>query len=464
MTPEPAPSDPMFDRFTDSIAGPQADAGHALRRRAEALAGENAAGMPEDPEALSPEAARRALHELRVHQIELEMQNEELRRTQVDLEFSRERYFDLYDLAPVGYLTLSEKGLILEANLTAAKLFGVPRGALVQHPLSRFVFPEDQDTHYRYRKLLLDTGSPQSWEVRLQRGGAALFWARLEATAAQGPDGASVYRVVLSDITERRLEDEDKARTEARFRQLQKVEVLGHMAGAIAHHFNNHLTAVMGNLELALEELRRGSVSAERLTDAFLAARDAAEVSGLLLTYLGQTRAHREPLDLSEVCRRSLPLLRAAMPKDMVLDSELPSPGPSISANANQLQQVLTNLVTNAWEAAVERGGVVRLAVKTVLPEGIPGRHRFPIDWQPDETIPYACIEVADQGSGIAAQSIENLFDPFFSNKFTGRGLGLSVVLGIAKAHGGAVTVETAPSQGSTFRVFLPMSAGNAAR
>jgi CheY-like chemotaxis protein len=178
-----------------------------------------------------------------------------------------------------------------------------------------------------------------------------------------------------------------------------------------------------------------------------------------MLTYLGQTHAQHEPLDLSEVCRRSLPLLRAAMPKDMVLDAELPSPGPVISANANQLQQVLTNLVTNGWEADVEGRGVVRVIVKTVLPAGIPASHRFPIDWRPHETVSYACMEVVDEGSGIAAQNIEELFDPFFSSKFTGRGLGLSVVLGIVRAHVGAVTVETAPGRGSIFRVFLPVSA-----
>ena len=272
----------------------------------------------------SPEVARRALHELRVHQIELEMQNEELRRTQEELEVSRARYFDLYDLAPVGYFTLSEQGLILEANLTAAKLLGVARGALVKQPLSRFILPEDQDIHYLHRKALLETGAPQAWELRLLRKDAAPFWARVEATTAQGADGAAVWRAVVSDITERKLEEEEKAKLEAQNRQLQKAEGLGRMAGAIAHHFNNHLAAVMGNLELAIGDLPRGAVSAGKLTDALHAARDAAEVSKLMLTYLGQTHAQHEPLDLSEVCRRSLPMLRAAMPKDMVLDAICP--------------------------------------------------------------------------------------------------------------------------------------------
>jgi len=192
MTPEEARSNPIVERSTDLTGSPEMDSGQALRRRAEALAGERAGEMPENVEDLSPEAARRALHELRVHQIELEMQNEELSRTQQELEASRERYFDLYDLAPVGYFTLSEQGLILEANLTAAKLFGVARGVLVKQPLSRFILPEDQDIHYRHRKALLETGAPQSWALRVLKKDAVPFWVRVDATTAQGADGATV--------------------------------------------------------------------------------------------------------------------------------------------------------------------------------------------------------------------------------------------------------------------------------
>ena len=116
-----------------------------LRRRAEGIAREQAAPSPENREALLPEKVRQTLHELRVHQIELAMQNEELRRAQVELEASRARYFDFYDLAPVGFFTISEKGLILEANLTAANLLGVARGALANKPITRFIIKEDEE-------------------------------------------------------------------------------------------------------------------------------------------------------------------------------------------------------------------------------------------------------------------------------------------------------------------------------
>lgn len=175
-----------------------------LRRRAEEIAGKKAAQSPEHHGVLRPEESQQMLHELEVHQIELEIQNEELRRTQVELELLGASYFDLYDLAPVGYFTVSEKGLILQANLTAATLLGVTRGDFVHRPLSSFILAEDQDIFYLYRKQLFDTGTPQVCELRMRRDNAAPCWVRLDATVAKDANGAPVCRVAMSDITERK--------------------------------------------------------------------------------------------------------------------------------------------------------------------------------------------------------------------------------------------------------------------
>jgi two-component system, cell cycle sensor histidine kinase and response regulator CckA len=293
---------------------------------------------------------------LRVHQIELEMQNEELRRTQEELEVSRARYFDLYDLAPVGYFTLSEQGLILEANLTAAKLLGVARGALVKQPLSKFILREDQDIHYRRRKQLLETGEPQSWELRLlEKGRRALLGAGGGNHRAGRTDGASVWRVVVSDITESKSHRGKEG--EARGSKLAAPE--GRRTGA---HGGGHRSQIQqpahrgdgkpGTRHWRLAEGWRARGTPD--DGALRAAGDAAEISKLMLTYVGQTSAQPKPLDLSEACSRSLPLLRAAIPAGMVLDADLPSPGPVISADANQIQQALTNLVINAWEAGID--------------------------------------------------------------------------------------------------------------
>ena len=182
--------------------------------------------------------------------------------------------------------------------------------------------------------------------------------------------------------------------------------------------------------------------SFQDLTHAMDAARQAAQLSTLMLAYLGQSPGKHEPLDLAALCRRSVAALRAPMPRDVALEANCAPSVLVISANATHIRQVLTNLVTNAWEACQARGAV-QLTIKRVSTADIPTLHRFPIGWQPHGCA-YACLEVTDNGCGIGEKNIDRLFDPFFSRKFSGRGLGLPVVLGIVRAHGGAITVESA--------------------
>lgn len=181
-----------------------------LRKRAEKLAGPSPS-----PETMAPEETARLLEELRVHQIELQMQNEELRRAQVDLDTARARYFDLFDLAPVGYFAISDRGVILEANLTAARLLGVERGVLGKRHLASFLAPDDADTYYRRFKQLIETGIQQVFEIRLLRPDGAHFWARVEAGTAEGCEFAHHYRVVIGDITERKRAEEELRQREA---------------------------------------------------------------------------------------------------------------------------------------------------------------------------------------------------------------------------------------------------------
>ena len=184
-----------------------------LRKRAEAIDREKADLSPEIPEDPSQEEIGRILHELRVHQVELEIQNEELRRSQMELESSRARYFNFYDLAPVGYFTLSDKGLILEANLTSAILLETDRGVLVKQPLSRYIHKEDHDIFYLHINRILKTGEPQTCELRMIKTDGAVFWAHLAATCEQDSGDARICSVVLSDITERKLREEGHALT-----------------------------------------------------------------------------------------------------------------------------------------------------------------------------------------------------------------------------------------------------------
>ena len=190
-----------------------------LRQRAEARLGDGGA----DVSGMSPEETRHLLHELRTHQIELEMQNEELRRAQGELMASRDRYSDFYDFAPVGYLTVSDKGLITEANLRLADMLGVARRLLVNQPLSSFVLPEDQGVYYSHSAALLKTKAQDkdACQLRMLRSSGEAFWVQLESvpvTAAQG--GGDQLRCVISDITERKAAETVLRDSEERYRQV----------------------------------------------------------------------------------------------------------------------------------------------------------------------------------------------------------------------------------------------------
>jgi PAS domain S-box-containing protein len=320
------------------------------------------------------------------------------------------------------------------------------------------IYPKEHaDFRQAASSRVFETGESQSVEVVVPLPDRTLYFIA-NANPVRDKTGNVLLNLThATDITAFKRIEAEKVELEVQTRQLQKSESLGRMAGAIAHHFNNQLHAVMGNLEIAMDDPPLGVNSNKNLVSAMQAARKAADVSRLMLTYLGQSPGNQEPIDLSETCRQSQTMLQAATPRGIIINAELPPSGPVIRADTNQMQQVLTNLITNAWESISDNRGAIGLTVKTVSHEDIPTSNRFPIDWQP-QSIPYTCLEVSDTGHGISDRDIEKIFDPFFTTKFTGRGLGLPVVVGIVKAHGGGITVESEPEQGSTFRIYLPVS------
>ena len=388
----------------------------------------------------------------------------ERKRTEEALRQSNRKLEAIISASPdgIGMISLDGKLQLLSDRL--AEIYGYSieqRDELIGKSAFDFVDPSNHEMLMdNIRRLITGESDRNLTEYLAVKKDHSRFYVDVNSTVLLDSDGRPAgILFVERDITRRKQAETEREKLEAQNRQLQKAESLGRMAGAIAHTFNNQLSVVIGNLELALMDLPEGTGTVNRLTAAMQAAGKAAAVSGQMLTYLGQSFGKQEPLDLSEACLQSLPILRAVMPGNVVLKTDLPTPGPVISANANQIQQVLTNLITNAWEAVGEcGGGSIHLGVKTVFRADILAAHCFPLDWQPQDHA-YACLEVVDEGCGIAETDGEKIFDPFFSSKFTGRGLGLAMVMGIVRAHGGAVTVESEPGRGSAFRVFFPVSA-----
>ncbi len=321
----------------------------------------------------------------------------------------------------------------------------------------KLIHPEDADLVTAELGQALRNHDTHALDYRYRRKDGTYCWIHDELHVLRDTSGRPTEVIgCWIDISPLKRAEAEQAKREAQIQQLQKSESLGRMAAAIAHHYNNQLQVVLGNLELAMDGLPRETQTREHLSAAMQASHRAAEVSKQMLAYLGQSSGERKPLDLAELCRQNIPLLQSTMP--VVLKTDFAIPGPVIMANANQLQQVLINLVTNAWEAVGPNRGAIRLSVKTVSAHEVTAVCRRPVDWQPHAGA-YACLEVADGGNGIASEDLEKIFDPFFSRKFMGRGLGLSVVLGIARAHNGGIDVESEPGDGSTFRVYFPVVA-----
>ncbi len=161
-------------------------------------------------------------------------------------------------------------------------------------------------------------------------------------------------------------------------------------------------------------------------------------------------------MDIGKVCNMIMPLLRASLSSNIVLEANFPAHGPMIYGNVNQIQQLVINLVSNAAES-YQKEGTVYLSLKTVIANEIPQKYSFPVDWIPDCN-EYVCLQIEDFGCGIEEQNLEKIFDPFFSTKAAGRGLDLPVVMGIVKANNGVITVNSKYGQGSTFRFFVPVA------
>ncbi|HCC53926.1 MAG TPA: hybrid sensor histidine kinase/response regulator [Desulfobulbaceae bacterium] len=403
---------------------------------------------------LSLEEANILLHELHVHQIELEMQKEELERAQIALIASRERYLDLYDLAPVGYLTLSEQGLILQANLTAATLLGLPRFALRKQPLSRFIAPVETNNYYLFYKKLLSNKELQTWEMQMLRADGANFVAQLQIILGQAEDGAAVYRCVLSDISARKIAEQETANLNAHLNQAQKMEAIGVLAGGIAHDFNNILAAIMGYTELVRKDAQPGSIAAQHLDQVLLASHRAAELVKQILAFSRQSTADKTPMDIGPLVKESLKLLRSSIPSTISICQDIQPHCGITLADPTQIHQIVMNLCTNAAYAMGATGGELLVRMKPVTlgpPTAADTRQLAPGQ--------YIELTVSDTGTGIGPDIIDKIFDPYFTTKEAGKGtgMGLSITHVIVTGYGGKITVESTLGQGTTFHVYLPV-------
>jgi two-component system cell cycle sensor histidine kinase/response regulator CckA len=240
---------------------------------------------------------------------------------------------------------------------------------------------------------------------------------------------------------------------EARLQQAQKLESLGLLASGVAHDFNNLLTIVRGNLDFALRDLPGGETF-DTLTQARNGATRAVELTAQLLAYAGQGAVVVAPVDLSRLAVETALLVRSSLPHGTYLRLACPEELPRVRADATQVRQLLMNLLLNAGQAMGGRSGEIAVRTAAVACDRAE-LERSPIGKGLAEGR-YVSLEVVDQGVGMSPETKARIFDPFFTTRSGGRGLGLAVVMGVVKGHRGALTVESSPGAGTTFRVLLP--------
>ena len=361
---------------------------------------------------------------------------------------SEERFRRIFELIP-GPVTLAEKdGTIIACNDGFCAAMGYPREELLGKStdrLSTWVDPSQRDAMYAE----LAQGKSVDWlEFKMRRRDGQIRTMQIFARPFE-LGGKTMVLSVGRDITEQR-------NLEQQMLHSQKLESLGVLAGGIAHDFNNLLTGILGNADLAKTEMSPLAPSRASLEGIEVAARRAADLCRQLLAYSGRGRFVIEPLSLQELVEEMGHLLIVSISKKAVLKYHF-SPGiPAVEADATQLRQVLMNLIVNASEAIGERSGVISIAVGLAHCEDDYLKGCFGADrLQPGD---YVYLEVADTGQGMDKSTLERIFDPFFSTKFTGRGLGLAAVLGIMRGHHGAIRVYSEPGRGTTFKLLFPAS------
>jgi PAS domain S-box-containing protein len=304
---------------------------------------------------------------------------------------------------------------------------------------------------------ILSDGKPRDYEGQTPgKGGVPRTW-WVRAVPMRNKDN-EIYAILETaiDITEKKRQEKEQAELESNMRQIQRMESLGIMAGGIAHDFNNILTSILGNASLVQSGLPEDSPLIQSVSEIEAAARRASEICHQMLVFSGRGLPNFTAINLNRIILEMASLLKVTISKRITLKYELSEPLSSVMADATQVSQVIMNLLINAAEAIDDHDGHICFSTGEMhCDQGWFQDTHFSKDIVPGK---YVFIQVSDTGCGMNAETLQRIFDPFFTTKFTGRGLGMAVVLGIVRNHKGAIKVESSPSFGTVFRVVLPLS------
>jgi PAS domain S-box-containing protein len=355
----------------------------------------------------------------------------------------------LLDMAHDGILSLDWNGTVRFWNRGAERMYGWTREEALgrtSRDLLKSEFPEPLEG---IEDKVATAGYWEGELVHTHKNGSKLRVSSRWALRRRGKEAPGILEIT-TDVTER-------SRIEEQLRHTQKLESLGVLAGGVAHDFNNLLTGILGNSSLALDNVSPNHPNRALLEEVMRAAERAADLTRQLLAYAGRGRFVMRTLDLSDLVREISGLVQTSLPKQAQLRLQMSDDLPGIDADPGQLQQIVMNLVINGAEAIGPEGGSV--LVRTGLQE-VDSHYISTMSSAGELLKPgrYVALEVHDTGSGMDEATLAKIFDPFFTTKFAGRGLGLSAVSGIVRAHHGAMKVYSKPGQGTTFKVLFRAS------
>jgi PAS domain S-box-containing protein len=349
-------------------------------------------------------------------------------------------------------------GVYLTCNPMFERFFGAPEAEIVGRTDYDFVDREMADLFREHDRKAMALGGPSSneeWITFADDGRRALL-STVKTPMYDGEGNLVGVLGIARDITELRTAEGERLRLERQLLNSQKLESLGLLAGGIAHDFNNLLQAILGHLDLALLKLPQDSGVRKNVSLAMAAATHAAHLTGMMLAYTGKGVMTMREINLSELVGENADTWRKTLSGAVRLDLRLDPLLPAVMGDAGQLLQVITNLVANASEAMGDGTGVITMATGArEFDQSVLEQSRL------EEKLPagyHVWLEVRDNGVGMDEQTQQRLFDPFFTTKFIGRGLGMSMVLGIIRAHRGALLVTSSPGAGTTMQVILPVA------
>ncbi|MEN6485203.1 MAG: PAS domain S-box protein, partial [Syntrophobacteraceae bacterium] len=381
-------------------------------------------------------------------------------KAEEDLRESESRLKAMFEMASIGVAQADPMtGQWLHVNQKLCEITGYSAEEMLQLRVPEITHPDDREKDWEaFQDVVAGRLKSYRIEKRYIRKDGVIIWVNVNMTVIRDSMGTPTRTMAaIEDVSERKQAEEESREYEQRLLQAQKAESLGRMAMAIAHNFNNMLGVVMGNLELAREEASQDSDLQVCIDEAMNASERAAKISRFMLAYLGQSTVRTGLLDFAKAVREVCVRFNDSIPANVHLKADLPDSGPNIQADGPQLTLILNNLLSNAVEAIGEEKGEIVLKLDVLPGTALPESKLLPFGFEPKEK-EYACLSIVDTGVGIGPEDLDSIFDPFFSTKFIGRGLGLPVVSGLLQAIGGAVSVESQPGQGSTFRVFVPLS------